>query len=196
METKTVSPSATQKEVTPSSGFNGLSKVTVNAAPLQAKTVTPGANTQTVKPDSGQYGLSQVEVQGDANFVAGNIKEGVKIFGVTGTNKGATETVVYLEPGNTYTVNMAEALSNSLYAIFFSDDNEDEYEFYIREEGKAQQTITTGGLSGALYKTSATSIGGILASFFGDYRLWMSNNFTMELAYGSSANVTLHIWKA
>lgn len=71
--------------VTPDSGYDGLSQVIVNMILRQAKTVTPGTADQTVSPDSGYQGLSSVTVEGDADLVAGNIKNGVSIFGVQGS---------------------------------------------------------------------------------------------------------------
>lgn len=60
---------------------------------LQEKTVTPTTSQQTITPDNGKDGLSKVIVNAvtaaiDANIVAGNIKSGVTILGVTGTYDG------------------------------------------------------------------------------------------------------------
>ena len=76
--------------VTPDSGYDGLAQVIVNMITRQAKTVTPGTVNQTVSPDSGYQGLSSVTVEGDADLVAGNIKNGVSIFGVTGSYSGGS----------------------------------------------------------------------------------------------------------
>lgn len=46
---------------------------------------TPGTAPLYVRPSAGFTGLSEVVVMGDSNLVAGNIRNGTKIFGITGT---------------------------------------------------------------------------------------------------------------
>lgn len=82
-EEKTVTAGTAAVSVTPSSGKH-LSKVTVDPTPSQAKSVTPSALQKIVAPDAGKL-LNKVTVNGDSDLVAGNIKKGVDIFGVTGT---------------------------------------------------------------------------------------------------------------
>lgn len=84
LQSKSVTPSTSAQTVTPDSGYDGLSRVNVEAISTQTKSVTPGASAQNVTPDSGKY-LTKVTVAGDADLIASNIKSGVEIFGVTGT---------------------------------------------------------------------------------------------------------------
>lgn len=112
-QARAVTPGNFPLTVQPQEGYDALSQVTVNApanllaqnirkdvniagvlgtyeatAPtmrLQQKSVTPGKASQTVTPDQGYDGLSQVTVSGDTNLTASNIKQGVSIFGVSGT---------------------------------------------------------------------------------------------------------------
>lgn len=61
LQSKSVTPSTSEQTVTPDSGYDGLSQVTVGAVQIQEKTVTPSTSAQTVTPDAGKY-LSKVTV--------------------------------------------------------------------------------------------------------------------------------------
>lgn len=63
------------------------SKVTGNIASQAAQTITPGTSDKTIS--SGKYLSGTQTIKGDANLVAGNIKSGVSIFGVTGSYEGS-----------------------------------------------------------------------------------------------------------
>ena len=62
LQSKTVTPGTSAQTVTPDSGYDGLSQVTVGAVQVQEKSVTPGTSAQTVTPDAGKY-LSKVTVE-------------------------------------------------------------------------------------------------------------------------------------
>ena len=139
LQEKTVTPSTSAQTITPDTGYDGLSKVTVNAIATAtqatpsisvsssglitasatqsagyvssgttsatkqlttqaSKTVTPGTSNQTAVA-SGRYTTGTVTVSGDANLVAGNIKSGTSIFGVTGTYVDSTPIEISTDAG-------------------------------------------------------------------------------------------------
>lgn len=92
-QAKTVTPNESQQVVSPDEGYAGLKSVTVNAisktyvgsgiTKKAAATYTPGTSNQTI--GANQYLSGAQTFKGDSNLVAGNIRSGVSIFGVTGT---------------------------------------------------------------------------------------------------------------
>lgn len=148
LQEKTVTPSTSVQSITADNGYDGLSKVTVNAMPTAtqatpsitissagkitasatqsagyvaagtksatkqlttqaAKTVTPTTSNQTAVA-SGRYTTGEVTVKGDANLVAGNIKSGTTIFGVTGSYAGSSPNLQ--SKSVTYTSNGTETV--------------------------------------------------------------------------------------
>lgn len=75
-----ITASATQ-----ASGFvtSGSKSATYQIPTQEAKVWTPGKYEQTLS--SGKYLTGAQTIQGDSNLVASNIKQGVTIFGITGT---------------------------------------------------------------------------------------------------------------
>lgn len=96
LQSKTVSPSESAQTIKADNGYDGLSQVTVNAVSRtyvgsgvtkkSAATYTPSTSNQTIA--ASQYLSGAQTIKGNANLVAGNIKSGVSIFGVTGTYAG------------------------------------------------------------------------------------------------------------
>ncbi len=93
MQEKTVTPTESQQAVTPDTGYDGLSQVTVEAVPAgyigsgvskkAAATYTPKSTDQVIA--AGQY-LSGIQtIKGDSNLVGSNILSGKSIFGVSGS---------------------------------------------------------------------------------------------------------------
>lgn len=73
---------------TQSAGYvsSGTKSATKQLTTQGAQTITPGTSNKTIA--SGRYLTGTQTIKGDANLVAANIKKGVSIFGVSGTNEG------------------------------------------------------------------------------------------------------------
>ena len=74
-------------------GYVNGSKITGNIPSKGAATYTPGTASQTIS--AGQYLSGAQTISGDADLVAGNIKSGVNIFGVTGSFSGGIKTIQF-----------------------------------------------------------------------------------------------------
>lgn len=66
----------------------GTTTATEQLTTQGAQTITPSTSDQTIA--AGKYLTGAQTIEGDANLVAGNIKDGVTIFGVEGTYEGAS----------------------------------------------------------------------------------------------------------
>ena len=96
-QNKTVNPNETQQTIQADSGYTGLGTVTVNAISSTyvgsgvtrkaATTITPTTTNQSIAANT--YLTGKQTISGDANLVAGNIKSGVSIFGVSGSYTGS-----------------------------------------------------------------------------------------------------------
>ena len=64
----------------------GTKQATKQLTTKAAQTITPGTSNKTIT--SGQYLTGTQTIKGDANLIAENIKNGISIFGVTGTFAG------------------------------------------------------------------------------------------------------------
>lgn len=95
-----------------SSGYAGLGQVTVDVQPnLQSKTnIAPATTAQLISADSGYDGLSSVQINAvtaaiDSNIIAGNIKSGVTILGITGNYSLTTQAVTVTPITSTQIIN-------------------------------------------------------------------------------------------
>ena len=119
----------------PAGYHNGAGRVSQSIATKGATTITPRAAQQTAV-GAGTYCSGNIIVAGNGNFVAGNIKKGVNIWGVVGTFEGWVPSPqdLYYNGVNTYGVqiNSARARFDSTCITLFQSDSTDSWINYIQ----------------------------------------------------------------
>jgi len=97
-KTVSVTPTVSAGYVSSGTATNSSVSLTASVTTKGATTYTPTTSNQTIA--SGTYLTGTQTISGDANLVAGNIKSGTTIFGVTGTYSGGgggTDRLVLLQ---------------------------------------------------------------------------------------------------
>ena len=87
-KTISVTPSVTAGYVASGTAGNSSVSLTASVTTKAAATITPGTSNQEIA--AGTYLTGKQTISGDTNLVAGNIKSGVSIFGVSGSLTSAT----------------------------------------------------------------------------------------------------------
>ena len=85
-KTVSVTPSVSAGYVSSGTAGNSSVSLTASVTTKAAATITPTTSNQTIA--AGTYLTGAQTIAGSSNLVAGNIKSGVSIFGVTGSYKG------------------------------------------------------------------------------------------------------------
>lgn len=145
-------------------------KVTGTIASKGAQTYTPGTSDQTIA--NGQYLIGNQTIKGDANLVAANIKQGVSIFGVTGSLAAGKSVET-----KTKSLPKGEAWSSVTLTFGFSPVNWQAYVYTESQFAPNAVGSSWGGKSGA----AGTSISGTVSG----------NNLTLNfgtIAAGTSVN--------
>ena len=95
-------------------GANGQ-VITGNIPTKSAQTYTPGTSNQTIS--AGRYLSGAQTILGDSDLVAGNIRSGVNIFGVTGTFEGGKELLTVDISSNPVQVGLQGLTNNFIFTF-------------------------------------------------------------------------------
>ena len=159
LQSKTITPSLTQQIVSPDSGYDAFSQVTVNAIELQEKTVTPTTEQQIVTPDSIEYtyelseGLQQAGAGTSSMYFTENKIQQAQYF-IVGTSY-KTEGEVTLSTGTVITFGYTDVATS-----------------------KQQGATTTSTLQPTYDYTGPTEISGVGLSKIGNSYVYLIIEYT------------------
>lgn len=131
-------------------GYAGGQKITGSIPSKAAASYRPGTKSQTIA--AGQYLSGAQTIQGDANLLAANIRQGVTIFGVTGTGvmmepdmPRGWVTVCEIWDGNTQSSTVPSLaypqLAETAYIGWLDGDRGDNYGARIRSSGRQWRLV-------------------------------------------------------
>ena len=182
---KTVTPS-TSSQTAVARGIYTTGAVTVAAIPSTyvkptttkaATTYTPTTSNQTIA--SGTYCSGVQTIKGDSNLVAGNIKSGVSIFGVTGSYEGGGGASV-----ETCTVSISGASNGGLCIITQLVDGEITVNTFQQDGIKEDVVCGSGLYLRGFYLSCSVSAGEVLYCGNGFY-------YQVPKIKGATVNITL-----
>lgn len=199
LQIKTATPTESQQTISPDSGYDGLSSVTVGA--VSSTYVGSGvarksssdltASGLTVTAPVGYYASAASKTLSDQNLVAGNIKKDVTIFGTTGTYEGGGgDDGKWHRPANYPNLDSIVVTNDCVvyltYDLTKATSDEQKYiSVYCQGAGNKQSTIERGHLNGnnefvadATYTTSSYIFSQALDPQNGDVQLWRAINNT------------------
>lgn len=178
---KTITPT-TASQIAVSSGYYTGGNITVAAVPTQTKNVTPKATSQNVTPDSGKF-LSKVTVAGDSNLVAGNIKNGISIFGVNGTytGNGSSGSSEYEEADSLITMDISSYTNSRV-----SNIGQGAFAYASKLQSVNFNNCTTISASAFAYCSRLTTVSFPTCTTISDYAFWSCYNLTSLYLTGSS----------
>lgn len=163
----------------------GTTTATEQLTTQGAQTITPTTTDQTIA--AGKYLTGAQTIKGDANLVAGNIKDGVTIFGVEGTYEGASGSVLtptagdYPVIGNSELAASPNASTLTATSITITIPVSGTYRF--KWVAFRQSTSTSYTWQTRLYRTrnnTTSAIGTLVSSWTNSYYQFNSQDIAVE----------------
>lgn len=168
----------------------GTTTATEQLTTQGAQTITPTTSDQTIA--AGKFLTGAQTIEGDANLVAGNIKDGVTIFGVEGTYEGSGGSVLTPTAGDYPVVenaglgNAGSSLTSTGISITIPVTGTYRFKWVAARRG----TGTSYTWSTRLYRTrsgTTTAIGTENSSWTGTY--WQTNSQDIAVQAGDVITV-------